>query len=87
MYHAAGIWDFGMIFLTKLLLMNHFLPAMRFELIPLCRERILSPQCLPFHHAGITFRSYHETMGFEKGISLFGYCVPSSVPPRLCASV
>ena len=28
------------------------LPAMRLELIPPCGEGILSPQCLPFHHAG-----------------------------------
>ena len=39
-----------------LLIVNCYLligmPAMRLELIPPCGERILSPQCLPFHHAG-----------------------------------
>ena len=51
---GAGSFFCFLNFVINILHKCFSLPAMRLELIPPYGEGILSPQCLPFHHAGNT---------------------------------
>ena len=47
---------------------SFIMPAMRLELIPVFAEGILSPQCLPFHHAGFDNEYYHKPVEMKRWI-------------------